>query len=251
MHKPGFDAFPPEVIEILKAYVYRLIDPRNGETFYVGKGRANRVFAHVRGEMDIKGAESGSNLKLKRIHEINNAGLQVGHVIHRHGMDDATALQVESALMDAYPGLTNQVVGIGGNEFGARHANEIIHEYAAEPAVFEHDVILISVNRSVLEGNLLYEATRYAWKISPTKARYAEFVLATVQGVVKAAFVAKEWLEATSVNFPDKPEVPGRFGFIGFPAPEEIVRKYVGKRVPDEYRKRGAANPIKYVHKKK
>lgn len=33
------DSFPPEVADILKWYVYRLIDPRNGETFYVGKGR--------------------------------------------------------------------------------------------------------------------------------------------------------------------------------------------------------------------
>ena len=42
------DSFPPEVSAELKTYVYRLIDPRNGETFYVGKGRGNRVFAHIR-----------------------------------------------------------------------------------------------------------------------------------------------------------------------------------------------------------
>ena len=28
---------------------------------------------------------------------------------------------------------------------------------------------------------------------------------------------------------------------------EDIKKLYVGKRVPDEYRKRGAANPIKYT----
>jgi hypothetical protein len=33
--------------ENLKTYVYRLIDPRNGETFHVGKGRGNRVSAHI------------------------------------------------------------------------------------------------------------------------------------------------------------------------------------------------------------
>ena len=32
------DSFPSEVADKLKWYVYRLIDPRNGETFYVGKG---------------------------------------------------------------------------------------------------------------------------------------------------------------------------------------------------------------------
>lgn len=41
--------FSDTVIEKLQFYVYRLIDPRNGETFYVGRGRGNRVFDHVRG----------------------------------------------------------------------------------------------------------------------------------------------------------------------------------------------------------
>jgi hypothetical protein len=31
------DSFPPDVAQKLKTYVYRLIDPRNGETFYVGR----------------------------------------------------------------------------------------------------------------------------------------------------------------------------------------------------------------------
>lgn len=241
------DAFPSEVIEKLKTYVYRLIDPRNGETFYVGKGKGNRVFAHIRGEQGIDGDDLDN--KMKRIRAIRLAGFDVAHVIHRHGMDDATAFEVESALMDAYPGLTNEAGGVGGNEFGAMHAVEIIREYAAEVAVFQHDAILISVNRSALAEASLYEATRYAWKISPAKARKADVVLATVQGVIKGAFVADEWLDATAANFPGRQEVSGRYGFVGREAPEDIRRLYVGKRVPDEYRKRGASNPIKYAFK--
>ena len=45
---PELDGFPPDVTAKLKTYVYRLIDPRNGETFYVGKGHGNRVSAHIR-----------------------------------------------------------------------------------------------------------------------------------------------------------------------------------------------------------
>jgi hypothetical protein len=41
--------------------------------------------------------------------------------------------------------------------------------------------------------------------------------------------------------------VPGHFGFIGKEAPADMEKLYVGTRVPDEYRKRSAANPIKYT----
>jgi hypothetical protein len=245
-HHP-IDAFPPEVIEKLKTYVYRLIDPRNGETFYVGKGRGNRVFAHIHDEQGIDGDDLDN--KMTRIRQIRLAGFEVAHVIHRHGMDDATAFAVESALMDAYPGLTNETGGVGGNEFGAMHALEIIHQYAAEPAVFRHNAILISVNRSALARPSLYEATRWAWRINPTKARKAELVLATVQGMIQGAFIADEWVEATAANLPGRQDVPPRYGFNGREAPDDMQRLYVGKRVPDEYRKKGAANPIKYARK--
>jgi hypothetical protein len=235
---------------MLKTYVYRLIDPRNGETFYVGKGKGSRVFAHIRAEGNLEGDEIDN--RLKRIREIRLAGFEAGHVIHRHGMDAATAFEVEAALIDAYPGLTNIAGGTGGNDYGAMHAREIIRRYSAEPAVFRHKALLISVNRSAAERSL-YDATRYAWKIDKRKAKQVEVILSTMQGVIVGAFIAEEWLEATAANFPGRAEgdgVPGRFGFIGAEAPADMRKLYVGKRVPDEYRKRGAANPIKYTWKK-
>ena len=116
----------------------------------------------------------------------------------------------------------------------------------AEPAVFQHKALLINVNRSPAEMPL-YEATRYAWKLKKSKAEQAEVVLATRQGRVVAAFIARRWLEATAENFPGHHAVPGRFGFEGEEAPDNIKKLYVGKRVPDEYRRPGSANPIKYT----
>jgi uncharacterized protein len=238
------ESFPPEVSRELKTYVYRLIDPRNGETFYVGKGRGDRVFAHVHGEQKLEGDDLDN--KIKRIREIRLAGFEVAHVIHRHGMDDQTALEVEAALIDAYLGLANIVGGAGSHEYGVMHAKEIVSRYSATPAVFKHKVLLISVNKSA-EQTSLYEATRYAWKVSKSKAKQAEVILATVQGLIKRAFIADDWLEATAENFPGREDVPGRYGFRGREAPPEIQEQYVGKRVPDEFRKPGAANPIKYT----
>jgi uncharacterized protein len=241
---PELDAFPPDVIPKLKTYVYRLIDPRNGETFYVGKGQGNRIFAHIRDELSRDGDELSD--KLKRIREVRLAGFEVAHVIHRHGIDDATAFEVEAALMDAYPGLSNVAGGTGSSEYGAMHAREIIRRYSAPPADFRHNAILISVNRSAAETSL-YEATRYAWKISRKKAMQADVILATQRGLIVGAFVAEDWLPATAQDFPGHEDAPGRLAFIGREAPAELRDQYVGKRVPDGYRKKGAANPIKYT----
>jgi hypothetical protein len=237
MNKQEIDSFPADVARKLKTYVYRLIDPRNGETFYIGKGKQNRVFSHIHDAQNLEGDDFDN--KMKRIREIHTADFEVAHVIHRHGMDDKTAFEVES-------GLTNIVGGAGGNDFGAMHAQEIISRYCAEPAVFQHKALLINVNRRATEMPL-YEATRYAWKIKKSKAEQAEVVLAARQGEIIGAFIALRWLDATAENFPGRDPVPGRFGFEGVEAKEEIKKLYVGKRVPDEYRKPGAANPIKYA----
>jgi len=244
MNGQEIESFPPEVADRLKTYVYRLIDPRNGETFYVGKGKGNRVFAHIRAEQSPDGDDLDN--KLQRIRDIRLAGFEVAHVIHRHGMDDETAFEVEAALIDAYPEVLNDLGGRHNNDYGVMHAREIVQRYCAEPAVFQHRALLISVNRSASETSL-YEATRYAWKISKSKAKQAEVILATRQGLIVGAFIAHEWLVATAVNFPGREDVRGRLGFVGQEAPVDIKNLYIGKRVPDEYRKPGAANPIKYT----
>ena len=77
----------------------------------------------MRGEVAATDDDELLSNKLKQIREIRLAGLEVIHVIHRHGMtDEKTAYEVEAALIDAYPGLTNIMNGAGSNEFGAAHS---------------------------------------------------------------------------------------------------------------------------------
>ena len=121
-----------------------------------------------------------------------------------------------------------------------------------EVAEFRHRALLIKINQQYREGasvEELYEATRYCWKVSKSRAEKAEVILAVYQGEIKAAFIADEWLEATTENFPDRgPEEPGRFGFNGHEASSDVQELYVGKRIPDKYTQYGAANPVHYTY---
>ncbi len=239
--------FPSEVIEEIKYYVYRLIDPRNGETFYVGKGKGNRVFEHVKGAID---SDDSTETKISTIREIIAAGLEVIHVIHRHGMSKDSSLEVEAALIDAYPGTTNILSGYGSNDFGPMHAKEIIDKYAAKEAEIRHKVLMITINKSVTEKSL-YNATRFAWKLSKKKIKEVEFVFAVVQGIIVDVFQPEDWRPALAVNFPEinTEDRPNRIGFVGKRANQHILDFYLRKRVPSEYRKRGASNPVKYSFK--
>jgi len=249
--------FSNDIIQAIGIYVYRLIDPRNGETFYVGKGKGNRVFQHAKGDFQeasesTENEEDAEDLKMRRINDIRNAGLEVIHVIHRHGIaDDETAYQVEAALIDAYPGLSNRVSGRYSGDYGPRHALEIIREYSREEFTPKHDLILISVRRSLTEeGRSLLDAVRGVWRINKAKAEQFELVLAHSDGIVMGAFVPDiPWIPATVENFPWLEEDMPRWGFTGTDAPAEIASFYVGKRVPSRYRKKGAASPIRYVRK--
>jgi hypothetical protein len=67
--------------------------------------------------------------------------------------------------------------------------------------------------------------------------------------VVKGVFVPIEWMEATKENFPEHEATHKniRWGFVGVEAGDTIEEAYLGKRVPDQYRKRGSANPVRFI----
>lgn len=72
--------FSEDVIQQIKYYVYRLIDPRNGQTFYVGRGCGNRVFDHAK----YAKSDEGETIRSKNqiITAIKEEGLEVIHIIY-------------------------------------------------------------------------------------------------------------------------------------------------------------------------
>ncbi len=90
--------FDVKTIEHLKYYVYLLIDPVTDEPFYVGKGIGNRVFNHV--EDSLKSSENTD--KFDVIRRIHSQGHKVKHLIVRHGLNEKTAFEIESTLIDTF-----------------------------------------------------------------------------------------------------------------------------------------------------
>ena len=112
-----------------------------------------------------------------------------------------------------------------------------------------HKLLLISISRSLKEGADIYNAVRYAWKLNVDRARSVDFVLAHQSGKVIGVFVADKWLPANDPAFSEfQPNASSeRWGFVGRIAPSEILLLYFGKNLPDDLRKKGASNPIRFL----
>lgn len=113
-------------------YVYDLIDPRTGETFYVGKGRGDRKHQHAR---DAR--KGGQSERLNRIREIAESGHQVLAKTIKTFQSEAAAYSYEAERIKEFGRdvLTNiQVGGHGGRwasdaQIAAEKAAEVLAAY--------------------------------------------------------------------------------------------------------------------------
>lgn len=251
-----FKSFPREIHESIGYYVYRLIDPRNGQTFYVGKGKGNRVFDHAKQELLIASHEEETedeiSLKLQTIGSIRKAGLEVLHVIHRHGMDESTCFEVEAALIESYPTLTNISGGHNNEEHGCAHADQLIAKYRLEETPLDMQFIAINITRSIEERTSIYEASNWCWKIAEWRRQKKTPVIAHTAGIVKGVFEVERWCRADDSSFKSKmihahdPEkIKQRWGFHGINANEQLAERYINKRLPKA--KKGHASPLRFM----
>ncbi|MCP1550689.1 MULTISPECIES: GIY-YIG nuclease family protein [Methylorubrum] len=90
-------------------YVYRLVDPSNGETFYVGKGQRSRAWHHER--LVRAGRSAGNPAKCARISQILAADSRVIVEVEAAYTLESDALEHEWRLIDGMPRLTNLMPG--------------------------------------------------------------------------------------------------------------------------------------------
>lgn len=251
--------FSGEVKEKLKHYVYRLVDPRNGQTFYVGEGCGNRVFAHANAvdmsfyksadttDQDKQTEDNDDPAKIRKIAEIKQCGLSVIHIIQRWGMDQNTAFEVEAAFIDYFglQDLTNRIKGHDADR-GMRWTDELEKEFTApefEDYPNSPKFILIKIKDYSLNQNGgnnpegIYKTVRGNWKLNASRANNYPYVLAVRYGIVIGVYQINEngWRTAENSN---------RICFDGAEAPDNVKALFLGKRIPKRYRKR--QNPASY-----
>jgi hypothetical protein len=241
------EKFSQITIEELKYYVYALLDPRDNKIFYIGKGKSNRIFAHLNGALE----NPDESYKINTIKEIIAEGKKVKHLVLRHGLEnEKTAFQIESSIIDllTFPDfkhhskITNIVSGQHSWDKGIMNVNEVESLYAAKPLKLKeifHNLLLININKTYQPGISPYDATRRNWKLSEQRIKKIDFVCGEYKGIIRGIYKPEKWFYL--------PERKRRY-FEGTEVTDEKILKlylnkaYVGK-------KKGQANPIRYLKK--
>ena len=171
-------------------------------------------------------------------------------------MSNAAASEVEAALIDAYPGLTNKVAGFRFKE--PRHTareGDNAGVWCAGVRELKDKLILISVAQMGEKWGI-YEAVRGLWSISIRRVKEEKYnlVLAHIRGLVRGAYRPHEWMDGSPENFrlhdwsTDREKFEKKVCFVGTEAETEVWNRYVLKRVPAKYRpKPGAQTPFRYL----
>ncbi len=248
--------FDERICQELKYYVYLLIDPDTDEPFYVGKGKDNRVFAHVNCALEHE-LETD---KYNEIRRIIVSGKAVKHLIVRHGLTEKSAFEIESALIDTFKFIPkfnhfikgNIQGGVNSIEKGLMSTDEVIRLYNAEPLhEMAHNCVIININRTYKRGaveNAIYKATKETWKMDVKRLDSIHFVLSEYRGLIVEVFQVDSWYPKERpyrLGAKKYGETYIGYGFNGIVAPSEIRSLYINKSIA-HLKVQGNANVIRY-----
>ncbi len=250
-------AFPPGVAAKLGWYVYLLVEPDSGRPFFVGRGRGDRCFDHVRAAR-VGPSSTGQDRRAKKFPALDqirriekDRSRPVGVEILRYGMSADEARLVAAATADVL-GLASSPDGEGRSR---RQAAAELGIRLAKGAKFkrDHPVVLLQVAPQVADTD--YRTVRHGWRIGrrwtdPGAARSPRWAVIVAGPLVVGVYRIDGW-EPTPVHGrpgrpdpgpPDRPDrragaEPGatvrstyRHSFIG-ERDEQMEDRYLGRSV--------------------
>lgn len=261
--------FSRETIEKLKYYVYALVDPtNNNQIFYIGKGKGNRIFQHLKSaendeevkkdeEFKVDAITKRKYQKLQRIRNIINNKKEPGHFIIRYGLTSEHALIVESVLIDLFQhkfkdisfdnldGLDNLINGYDSQGVISVEQLELLYggkQKEIYAKILETDkIIAINVSIDSLDQKEIYDRVKGHWRVNVDRANKAEYVVATHAGLIIGVFkrdMSKPWTKSPH------PNEENRYGFQGEESKDESINERLFRKRLD--RTPRSRNPIKY-----
>jgi len=242
-------------------YVYVLIDPRNEQVFYIGKGDKDRIFQHEKALIEDKETD-----KQQRIREIIESGASVKKVIILHGLTEQEAFSAESALINLcqytqMDGLTNIVAGHHADNVvrGAHTVEYLQQKYGCEK-LSEKDIIhnLMTVKLNVfyqygMTDEEVMNIARGHWKVKKSNAEKADYLAAVYHGQIVGLYEIDKWYPSDKETefYPNKSKenlaLKDRWYCTCKPVPEYSVvyQKYMNKDIYDI--KKNSVNPVGYI----
>ncbi len=263
---PFTTTFPPGVAAKLGWYVYLMTDPGSGQAFYVGRGRGDRCFRHLRaarvdadrgtgmGGEDPGGEPVGEEGRprgdgherptdpfpmLERIREVEADHGPVQLEILRHRLTSDEARLVQAAVADTL-GLDQELKLAGQRQVAA-----VLGASLAKTAKFkrDHQVVLLRIGDR--GADVRYETVRHDWRIGrrwidPRASRSPRWAVIVAGALIVAVYRIERW-EPTPLPGPPGGSGAGvtstftarstyRHSFVG-EADDELERRYVGRSV--------------------
>jgi DNA-directed RNA polymerase subunit H (RpoH/RPB5) len=213
----------------------------DGLTIYESSNDSTR---HRRGMIDWLATERPIRYVFAKL-GYDNSKINMYRFLGEYTLNHEKSLELNKAVRER----TNTKIKLYRKATTARTvsnlATDINHSFDNIPMIDEirERCIIIKITQGSIDRNngSIYDTTRKHWKISIDRASTADYVLSVHNQVVVDVFSNMVWEVYTGDD-------EGRILFEGIQASEEIRSKYVGKRIPEKYRRFGNASPCQYVN---
>lgn len=216
-------------------YVYHLIDPRDNQVFYVGKGIHSRALSHELSANELFGKDDDAPKKIQTINDIKSVGLEIKYNVYPN-MTEEEAFNVESkdikVFRELYP---NKMTNIQSGHhcewlMSSEEIEDILLAKKQDDSVFKKyenngTKILAFVNNRSWDYNDTYEE-RYnkfkrVWKLNQGTKNYeqADLIIVVHNNIIKYVFDKVSFIRI------DEDHNHG-FEFEGKPIEHELTNTY-------------------------